>query len=43
MCAYGDSSKRPPEKKLCAKGKQKRGLPFSDDPSALREGERKKR
>jgi len=32
-CAYGDPENRPTNKSLCAKGRQKRGLPLGGDPN----------
>lgn len=43
MCAYGAPEDRPEHVPLCAKGRQKRGLPLGDSEGSLREGERKKR
>jgi len=43
MCSYGNPDERPKHIPLCAKGRQKRGLPLGDYEGSLKEGERKKR
>ncbi len=33
VCSYGNPKNRPPNKSLCAKGRQKKGLPLGGDPN----------